>query len=192
MAKQTLFSILLRSPWWLSAVVAIVLFTATRQFLPGIVALAVALPFLALAAYSGWRQLREMSVTDAAGMLGKLRAMSWENFSLVIGEAFRRDGYSVIEGITGAVDFELHKNGRVTVVSCKRWKVAHTGIEPLRELYAARRAREAHESIYVAAGDFTPNARGYAAEKRITLLHGAALAHMTERIASRRAPWWSR
>jgi restriction system protein len=64
------------------------------------------------------------------------------------------------------------------LVSCKRWKVARTGIEPLRDLYAAKDAREAHECIYIAAGEITDNARKFAAEKKMRLLYGAELAQL--------------
>ena len=79
--------------------------------------------------------------------------------------------------IAGA-DLELTKSGRVSLVGCKRWKVARAGIEPLRELDTVRQARDAQESIYVSAGDFTDNARAFAAEKRMRLLHDAELASL--------------
>ena len=70
------------------------------------------------------------------------------------------------------------KGWRSTLVGCKRWKAMRTGIEPLRELDAARRAREAHGCIYVATGEITAQAAAFAAEKNIRLLQGAELARM--------------
>lgn len=189
MAKESLFSILLRSPWWLSLLIAAAMFALVRLFLPDIAAFFAALPFLAIAGYALWRQLRAPSVTNVAEMLVKLRAMSWEDFSLVIAEAFRRDGYTVTEIPGSAADLELRRNGRVSVVSCKRWKVAQTGIGPLRELYAAKQARDAQECIYVAAGDFTANASAFATEKAIRLLHDAALATLVARVERGKKRW---
>lgn len=79
--------------------------------------------------------------------------------------------------IAGA-DFELAKAGRTSLVGCKRWKVARAGVEPLKELAAARRGREAHEAIYVAAGEITDNARAFAVEKNIRLVHDAELVKL--------------
>ena len=189
MPKETLFSILSRSPWWLSAMIAAVLFAGTRLLLPDIAAFFAALPFLALAGYAGWRQSRAPSVANVEETLGKLRAMSWENFSAVIGEAFRRDGYTVTEIPGNAADLELRKNGRVSSACCKRWKVANTGVGPLRGLYAAMQARDADECIYVAAGDFTANARVFATEKAIRLLNGAALVKLVARVKRGRWRW---
>ena len=107
MAKKTLFSILSRSPWWLSVVIAAAMFAVVRLFLPDIAAVAAALPFLASAGYAGLRQMRAPSVTNVAAALGKLRAMPWEDFSVVIGEAFRRDGYTVNEIPGSVADLEF-------------------------------------------------------------------------------------
>jgi restriction system protein len=189
MAKESLFSILSRSPWWLSVMIAAVLFALVRRFLSDIAALFAALPFVAIAGYALWRQLRVPSVTNVAEMLGRLRAMSWEDFSAVIGEAFRRDGYTVTEIPGSAADLELRKNGRVSIACCKRWKVANTGVGPLRALHEAMQARDADECIYVAAGDFTANARAFATEKAIRLLNGAALVKLVARVERGRWRW---
>jgi restriction system protein len=189
MAKESLFSILSRSPWWLSVLIAAAMFALVRLFLPDIAAFFAALPFLAISGYALWRQSRAPSVTNVAETLGKLRAMSWEDFSAVIEEAFRRDGYAVTEIPGSAADFELRRNGRVSIVCCKRWKVAQTGAGPLRELYAAKQAHDAQECIYVAAGDFTANARAYATEKAILLLHDAALATLVARVGRGQLRW---
>ena len=190
MSKDSLFSMLTRAPWWLSVAIAAALYAAVQLFLPDIAAFFTALPFLVIAGYTGWQQLRAPSATRVDDMLGKLRAMSWENFSAVINEAFRRDGYGVSEIADGAADLELRKSGRVVVVSCKRWKVARTGIGPLRELYAAKRARDAHECIYVAVGDFTANARAYATEKAIRLLNDTALGVLVAHVERGKRRWF--
>jgi restriction system protein len=103
-------------------------------------------------------------------------------------EGFRRQGYRV-DRLEGAkVDFALAKDGRTALVSCKRWKVARTGVEPLRELDAARRAREADEGIYVAAGEITEQALEFAQRNAIRVVHGADLAKLLPRRAASRSP----
>ena len=188
--KDTLFSVLSRLPWWISVAAAGALFATVRIFLPDIAAVAAALPFLGIAGYAGWRQLRAPSVTNVTEILGKVRGMPWENFSAIISEAFRRDGYAVTEVFKGAVDLQLDKNGRIAVVSCKRWKVAQTGIGPLRDLLDAKEAQDAADCIYVAAGDFTANARAFATEKSIRLLHDAPLAELVARVERGKRGWF--
>jgi restriction system protein len=136
------------------------------------------LPFIVIGGYAGWQQLRAPGAARIAATLEALRSMSWDEFSAALEDAFRRDGYSVSRLNVAGADLELTKSARVTVVGCKRWKVARAGIESLRELDAAKQAREAHECIYVAAGEITENARVFATEKSIRLIHDAELAQL--------------
>jgi len=190
MAKDSLFSILSRAPWWMSVLIAAALFAGIRLFLPDIAAFFAALPFLVIACYAGWRQMRAPSTADATDMLAKLRTMSWEGFAVVISAAFRHDGYDVTKIEAGAADFELRKNGRVSIASCKRWKVAQTGIGPLRDLLAEKQVRDAQECVYVTAGDVTANASAFATEKGIRLLSGAALGDLVARLERSKRRWF--
>ena len=177
MARETLFHILSRQPWWISAVVAAILFGITQLVYPP-VAFFVALPFLLLAAFIGYKQLRGTAEVSVADKLAALRDMPWENFSLVVSEAYRRQGYTVTEARDSAYDFELTKSGRRTLVSCRRWKVNSVGEAPLRALSAAVSRRDAYNGICIAAGDFSPKAREYAATQPITLLTGLELVKL--------------
>lgn len=185
MARETLFHILSRQPWWISAVVAAVLFGITELVYPP-VAFFVALPFLLLAAFIGYKQLRGTGEVNVADKLAALRDMSWENFSLVVSEAYRRQGYAVTEARDGAYDFELAKDGRRTLVSCRRWKVNSVGIGPLQALAAAVNRVDAYNAICIAAGDFSANARDYAASQPIALVTGEELARLIGRVKSKR------
>lgn len=181
MHDNSLFAVLLRSPWWISMGIGAALFAAARFALPDaykIYAFFFALPFLVIGTYTAWQQLRQPSAARVADTLAAVREMSWEDFSAAIETAFRRDGYTIRRLAGVEADFELLKAGRVSLVGCKRWKAARTGIEPLRDLHAAKGARDAHECIYVAAGEVTEHARKFAAEQGIRLVHGAELASL--------------
>ena len=181
MAKRSLFAILSRSPWWVSVLIAAALFMVVRLFMPDYAALASTLPFLGIAGYAGWRQSRVLSPERAGEALAALRAMSWQEFAAKMEVAFRSEGYTVVAINRGGADFELRKSGRIALVACKRWKVAQTGIEPLRELFQAKETTGAQECIYVAAGDLSQNARQFASDKKIRLLCDADLAQFLVR-----------
>jgi restriction system protein len=185
MAKDSLFAILLRSQWWISIAVAAGIVAVVKLVLPGVpVAYAVfaALPFIVIGAIAGWRQLRQPSRARVVDTLESVRTMSWGDFSGALEDAFRRDGYAVTRLAGPAADFELTKGGRTSLVACKRWKVARTGIDPLRDLDEAKRARDAHECIYVATGEVTEGALKFAREKGIRVVHGAELAKLLPRV----------
>ncbi len=188
--KESLFAVLSRQPWWISIAVSGAIYASGRLFLPETIAAAAALPFLGIAFYAGWRQLRTPSETNVNDLLTRVRGMPWENFSALLAEAFRRDGYAVSEIYKGALDLKLDKAARISIVSCKRWKAAQTGIGPLRDLVQAKDANDAAECIYVATGDFTANARIFANEKSIRLLHGAALASLIARVERGHRGWF--
>ena len=191
MAKRSLFSILSEFPWWLSALVAVLLFGIVQLVFPPLAPF-VALPFIAVAAYFAYRQLRGKSPVDAAERLAALRAMPWENFSLVISEAYRRQGYTVEPSASAAFDFTLRKNGRITLVQCRCWKVNQVGAGPLRELDEAIARHDAFNGVCITAGGFSANARAYAAGKPITLLSDAALAELVGTLEKTSRRWFSR
>jgi restriction system protein len=178
MSENSIFAILLRSPWWISVAVCAALFAALRLAMPELYAFFVALPFGVIGVYAGWAQLRAPSPQRIAAELEAHRAASWDAFAASVAEAFRRDGYEVQRFPGGAADFELVKGGRLSLVACKRWKAARTGVEPLRELHAAATTREAQERIYVVAGEVTANAAAFAGANGIRLIREAELAKL--------------
>ena len=176
MHDNSLFAILLRKAWWVSGLVGAGIFGGLRFLLPWEFALFAAFPFIGISAWVAWKQLQAPSAGRIAKTLERLRAQSWDDFSRTVEEAYRRDGYTVSRLGDARADFELVQGPYSTLVACKRWKAVRTGIEPLRELQAAREAREAHHCVYVATGEVTEQARAFAVEKRINLLQGRELA----------------
>jgi restriction system protein len=181
MAKNSLFAILLRSPWWVSFLVAGGVFAGLRLVLPGLYAAFCALPFAAIGAYAAWLALRAPSAATVSKALKAIGAMPWEDFRSAVEAAYRRDGYAVSRLAGDDADLELVKAGRTALVACRRWRVARTGIEPLRQLHAAGRKRDAQECIYLCSGEITANALAFAAEHQIRIVSGAELARLARR-----------
>jgi restriction system protein len=181
MAPNSLFAILLRSSWWISVLVAggIVLLSGIalppKYFIFGAVG---ALPFLVIGAIALWRQLQRPSQARVTQTVAAVSAMTWKDFSTRLEAGFRRDGYEVSRIDAAGADFEMKKAGRKTLVNAKRWKASRNGVEPLRELLAARDQREADEIVFVAAGQVTEQAARLIAEKRIRLMQGEDLARL--------------
>jgi len=181
MAENSLFAVLLRSPWWLSLGIGAVLGTAGYALLPEAYRIAGAgagLPFLAIACIAAWKALQRPSAKRVERTIADVKAMSWPEFADAIEAAYRREGHDVKRVDSGPADFEVSKAGRTAVVGARRWKVARTGVEPLRALHAAGEAREAHECIHIAIGEVTPAAREFAARHRTRVLGGPDLAQL--------------
>jgi restriction system protein len=177
MAQKTLFSILLRQPWWVTLLVAFALFAIVHAIFPP-VAPFMALPFAGLAIYIGYRQWRGNAPVDAAERLTSLRSMAWDEFSALLTQAFQRRGYHVSTADGPGYDFKLTKDGRITLLHCRRWKVNQVGVGPVRELANAVARNEAYKGICVAAGEFSEPARKLTSTEPVALVSGNDLVDL--------------
>ncbi len=181
MNENSLFAVLMRSSWWISFAIAGTITAGAIALLPEayrIVGSVSGLPFLVIGCIAAWKQFQAPSAARVDNTLAAVRVMSWAEFSRAIETAYRQQGYAVSAVNGTAANFEITKQGRTALVSCKRWKVAHTGVEALHDLHAMKQARDAHDCIYVAAGEITDNARAFAAKHAITLVGGPELARL--------------
>jgi restriction system protein len=181
MAKNSLFAVLLRSPWWVSlAVVGLFVMASIALLPPKYVALGVmgSFPFLVIAGVAAWRQWHAPNPTKVAQALELAGAMSWKDFSQQVEKGFARQGYAVTRLSGGAADFQLTKAERITLVSCKRWKAANQGVEALRDLAAAKDAQGAQHAMLISLGAITTQASRYAKEQGLFLMTEPELAQL--------------
>ena len=183
MAKNSLFAILLRSPWWISFAIAAAIILVCGAFLPREIAPFAALgalPIIVIGGMAAWRQFRAPSTAKVDAIKAEAAAMSWHDFSSALENAWKGEGQNV-KRITNnpAVDLELEKGGTISLVSARRWKAAKHGVEPLRELQDAVMKQKADHGVYVALqGELTENALTFAKEHGLLLLEDDALAAM--------------
>jgi restriction system protein len=174
MASNSLFAILLRSPWWISFALALAVAALAQALLPVSYRLLGALggiPFVVIGVIALTRQLRAPSAAQVQATAQALAAMAWPDFARALEQAYRRDGFAVERG------------GQTTLVSARRWKAARQGEEGLQALHAAAQARDAGNCVFIALGDFSPNAQRFAQGHRIELLQQEALARLLRGIS---------
>ncbi len=64
-----------------------------------------------------------------------LNGMHWGEFEILVGEAFRLQGYHVTETVNnGGIDLVLRKGHERFLVQCKQWKAYKVGVQVVREL----------------------------------------------------------
>lgn len=123
---------------------------------------------------------------DSHSNLDAIRSLSWSQFEDYVGEAFRRQGYSVERtgdpAGDGGVDLVLHKDGMATFVQCKHWKAWKVGVKPIRELLGVVSAQGAQAAVMVTSGRFTAEAETFAKANRIRLIDGDALATLVKSV----------
>ena len=142
---------------------------------------------IAAAALSAWRRKqRQALVSDVAQARNAdaLDGMSWREFELLVGEAYRLQGYRVTEigggGPDGGVDLVLTKGSEKFFVQCKQWKAYKVGVTTVRELYGVMAAKGAAGGFVVTSGRFTSDAKDFAQGRNIELVDGPRLFAMIQ------------
>jgi restriction system protein len=153
------------------------------------------LPLLCLAgaAMSAYRRHQRQALV-ANAVSGKaadtLDGISWQEFEMLVGEAFRLQGYQVAEtggaGPDGGVDLVLRKGGEKFLVQCKQWKAFTVGVTIVRELYGVMAANGAAGGFVVTSGRFTDEAKTFAEGRNVTLIDGPALLKLIQRAQAAR------
>jgi restriction system protein len=192
-------------PWWVGVGLALVSFIVLRgmagadlvvnpremgSFMPRMMVKAFAnvgqwlLPVAwlggALFSYLKQRQRNQLHA-DASSQRATagVAAMSWQDFERLVGEYFRRRGFSVEEtgarAADGGVDVVLTRGSDRYLVQCKHWKALRVGVEPARELYGVMAACRAAGGFLVTSGQFTAEAKRFAEGRELELIDGVAL-----------------
>ncbi len=181
MSEKSLFATLLRAPWWVSFLVMFGVALVAGALLPEAYKTAGmlgAFPFFVIGVMAAWRQRNAISASRIEELVEQARRMGWRDFSVLVEEALRQQGFVVTRLNDGPADFQIEKNGRITLVSAKRWKAATVGAEHLRELLAARESRDAFSCSCMSLGVFSQAAIDLANSSPIQLLGSANIAQL--------------
>ena len=215
--------LLARMPWWLSLVLAVVSYLALHWLsapwrfgafnaggsaqlngMLGAVAMGIAhiaqyivpFAFVTAAGIAASRRRHRVGLLSSVARSSApavLDNMSWHDFELLVGEAFRRQGFQVAElgggGADGGVDLVLHRDGEKFLVQCKQWKALKVSVAVVRELLGVMAASGAAGGYVVTSGTFTKEAAAFASGRNIYLIDGGKLvALIREARQARPAP----
>ena len=136
---ESILELLVEYPWWVSVMASAGAFIGLRYVLPTIdfgnplansfakgpslIAPFAALALLIPAPIAALNSRRKRRLLDRQKGVDSIRALGWREFEQLVGEAYRRRGYKVIENTTAGpddgVDLVLKKDGSLTLVQCK-------------------------------------------------------------------------
>jgi len=190
MAPNSLFAVLLRSPWWISLLIALLFAAVARALLPADVWLfgaAGALPFVVIAAMAAWRQFNRPGPARVAAVEQAVRAMSWRDFQDRLAAAFERDGF-VVQRLDSEADLAVTRDGRTALVAARRWKAATHGLDAVQALQREADARQAHECLLVTLGALSDGAAAHAREHRMRVIGADGLAVLLRDLNTTAAP----
>jgi len=195
---ESILNLLVECPWWVSVLVSGIAFVFLRFILPLMASqsmaanafakgLSGAAPFVALVlllpapitALRSWKKTRRL---DRQKDIDSIRTLNWREFEELVGEAYRRQGYTVIEntvaGPDEGVDLMLKKDGGLVLVQCKQWRSFKVGVNIVRELFGVMTAKHATSGILITSGIFTQEAKNFSADKPIDLVDGTQLLQL--------------
>lgn len=179
-APNSLFAILLRSPWWYSLIVFIGIVLLCAALLPAAyksLGPLAGLPFLVVCVLAAKKQWNTPKPAAVQATLEQTLTIAWPAFSQQLQTRWESEGYEVSKINTPHADLRVERGAHCAVIAARRWKAANHGIQPLRDLHAAMQKHQATEGIYIAAqGDVSDAALAFAQEHRIQILHSDGLA----------------
>lgn len=210
---EDLFVMTAALPWWMGVALAVIAYGVLQHYaslgiptssVPGQMGYMVAGQMGRTFAYYGQYILPPLFLLGALGSflkrrkrkdliraVGKerpsdvLRDISWSDFELLVGEAFRMQGFSVTEtgggGADGGIDLVLRKEGELFLVQCKQWRAYKVSINVVRELLGVMVTKGAAGGFVVTSGVFTTEAKSFAKGRNIELIDGSALTIMIEK-----------
>jgi len=128
------------------------------------------------------RSKRRKLLSDAASAAQSAQVtdgMSWREFEQLVGEAFRRKGFTVTEtggnGPDGGIDLVLRIGSDKYLVQCKQWKAIKVGVTVIREFFGVMTASGAAGGFIVTSGSYTSDAISFAKGRNIELISGTQL-----------------
>ena len=113
-----------------------------------------------------------------------LKELDWKRFEELCAGYFEAAGglsaRTTRLGADGGIDICLYSpmalEGPPTgVIQCKGRNTYKVGVKPVRELYGVMAAEKARFGIFMTTGNYTGNAKAFAADKRLQLLTGEDL-----------------
>ena len=203
--EDNLFYVIFRqTPTWATAATVAVSYPVLRYLLPALTHgslwaqvvsafapwLTVVLAVIAL--YAEADKFKRRQLLKQQSSLDMLRGITWQEFELLVGEAYRQQGYKVEEtggrGPDGGVDLVLRRSGETVLVQCKRWKQQKVGAPTVRELHGAVARDKATRGIFVTSGTFTREAYAEAQGQPLELVDGAAFLELVKQVQGQDAP----
>ena len=123
-------------------------------------------------------KLEQSPEVYSAPAVTTLDNLGWENFELLTGELFSRQGYNVQItsglGADGGSDLTLRRDGETQLVQCKNFAAGNkVPSSAMRDFYGLIVSEGAIGGMFVTTGSFSRDAREFAHGKPITLLERA-------------------
>ena len=124
--------------------------------------------------------------------LQEIESLNWKEFEFLIGEYYRRKGYSVTQLggdlPDGGIDLTAKKDGRELVIQCKHWKAYKVDVKIVREVYGVMVDAAASGAVIITSGSFTQPSIDFAQDKPVELIDGPKLVKLISEVKAVAVP----
>jgi restriction system protein len=136
---------------------------------------------------SQWSPPAAARIPPTEWSLALLQDLEWKRFEDVCQKFYQTKGIrseTTNLGADGGIDIRLYQDesGKPTsIAQCKAWN-SLVGVKPVRELLGVMTHEKIAKGFFMASGEFSDDAKTFAETNPITLISGAMLVSMIQRL----------
>ncbi len=178
-SENSLFAVLLRSPWWYSVLIGLFFIALSMVLFDGryvLLGLFSAMPFFGIAGFAGFKQAKLPSKNRVREIAEQAPKMQAAEIAEKIADNYRQRRFDVEKLNSKGSELFLERGNQKIVLSSKRFKVGNTGVEPLKQLLELGSKHEARRYLYVVLGEISKAATEYAQQNDIEIIRANTLA----------------
>jgi restriction system protein len=192
-------------PWWISVTISASLYVLLKFVVPYVetqstlvnethislgpfLAPVVALAFLSPITFSLLKSSRKKKLHELRDEIQSIQNLAWPQFKELVAEAYRRNGYNIMENSAftadPSVDLVMRKSANLYLVQCRYWQNRKLGLREVKNLFSLMHEKQASGVYLLTTGIFTYEARHYALGRPINLLDGIGLVELLGKVDS--------
>jgi restriction system protein len=192
-------------PWWISVTISASLYVLLKFVVPYVetqstlvnethislgpfLAPVVALAFLSPITFSLLKSSRKKKLHELRDEIQLIQNLAWPQFKERVAEAYRRNGYNIMENSAftadPSVDLVMRKSANLYLVQCRYWQNRKLGLREVKNLFSLMHEKQASGVYLLTTGIFTYEARHYALGRPINLLDGIGLVELLGKVDS--------
>jgi restriction system protein len=192
-------------PWWISVTLSTSLYVLLKFVVPYVetqstlvnethislgpfLAPVVALAFLSPITFSLLKSSRKKKLHELRDEIQSIQNLAWPQFKERVAEAYRRNGYNIMENSAftadPSVDLVMRKSANLYLVQCRYWQNRKLGLREVKNLFSLMHEKQASGVYLLTTGIFTYEARHYALGRPINLLDGIGLVELLGKVDS--------
>lgn len=196
------FDFLAQIPWWVCVTLSASFYLLLQYVIPyfenqsalinevhvslaPVFAPVVALALLAPVTFSFLKSNRKRKLHELREEIKSIQELSWQQFREQVAEAYRHEGYMVLDNgpfsSDPSVDLVLRKSANLYLLQSRYWRNRKLGLREVKNLFSLMHEKQASGIFLLTTGVFTKEARRYSVGRPINLIDGIQIVDLLDR-----------